>query len=374
MKLSPANGTTTSCLENEAWVRTTTSDPDESWAKLQETEAAAARKLAHKYSSSGRPKGIEVSSKVDHGKLRKARASTAPKAIPKAGPKTVSGQQLDRHALAQPATPATRAKAVHLDTEKEQSAVAAQRQKVPDKKRIANGHNREQQERSSAGVDAMAKIAGATQTSVALPHGTNRQLTRKAQAQRVTRAEAVRSLEQKGTPPAKLPQRGVRASDKGVVANRRSETDEKYRVPSNPLLKLRSVESSAGVDVMAKIAGKAQTSMARPQDSQRQLTREAQAQKVMRAEAVQSLKKTRRPPAEPPPRGPIPRSPVRSQTNVGSEEGIPPVRPEGKSQVPSTQLPRHASLDRFAGLDAMAKIAGATHARWRTVNPASEPP
>eukprot|EP01043_Picozoa_sp_COSAG02_P029308 COSAG02_NODE_1818_length_10774_cov_4.788009_1_plen_1151_part_00 len=130
LRLSPANGTTAGCSEKGAWVRTTTSTPDESWAKLQETEAAAARKLAHRISISGRPKGIEVTSKVDHGKLRKATAST--KAIAKAGPKTVPRQQLNRHALAQPAT---RAKAVHLHTEKEPSAVASQQQIVPPPKK-----------------------------------------------------------------------------------------------------------------------------------------------------------------------------------------------------------------------------------------------
>jgi hypothetical protein len=368
LRLSPATGKTTSS-DKGAWIRTTKLNPDESWAKLQEAEAAAAQKLLQNKATGRRPNGIEVDSKVDTGKARQPKASTAPKATAKAKTKRVPGQHLNRHALAQPAT---RAKAVHTYKEKPRS-VAPQRQTVPEEKIFAKGRKRQRHRKplqvqpTSTGLDAMAKIAGATQTSVARPQSAKLQL-RHAQAQRATRAGAARSLKEKEQSPAEPPPRGARASDKEMSASRRSQTDEKPRVPSTPLLKLRSVDSSTGVDAMAKIAGATQTSVARPQSAKLQL-RHAQAQRAARAGAARSLKEKGQSPAEPPPRELIPRSPVRSQTNGSSEEGIPPVTAEGEPRVPS--IPR--SVDSSA-LDAMAKIAGATHSRWRTVNPANEPP
>ena len=310
---SPDAGETTSSGK-DAWNRTTKSNPDESWAKMQAAEAAAAQQLAQQRADAPHRAGLKVSSTIGIRKPQST-ASTAANSTAKAKAKTVPEQQLNQHTLS---LPGTRLQVAHSHRKRQPPVPPVVRPlhiaRASDKETIVNCQGRKRQHKAlqgqpdSAGVQAMAQIVAGTQSAVARPQSAERQLSRYAPAQRDNRAGTVHSQKKNRQPPAQLPPRDARE----VTAIRHSQP--------------------------------------RPRERKALLG------------------------------PPIPRSTMTG----GVEEGVPPVPTEEKlrprtppphgARAPDKDMANVAIVDGYAGVNTMAKIAGATHARWRTANQASDPP
>ena len=364
---SPDAGETTSSGK-DAWNRTTKSNPDESWAKMQAAEAAAAQQLAQQRADAPHRAGIKVSSTIGVRKPQST-ASTAANSTAKAKAKTVPEQQLNQHTLS---LPGTRLQVAHSHRKRQPPVPPVVRPlhiaRASDKETIVNCQDSKRQDKAllgqpnSAGVQAMAQIVAGTQSAV---------------------------------PPVVRPLHIARASDKETIVNCQGRKRQHKALQGQP--------DSAGVQAMAQIVAGTQSAVARPQSAERQLSRYAPAQRDNRAGTVHSQKKNRQPPAQLPPRDagevtairhiqPRPRErkallgpPIpRSTMTGGVEEGVPPVPTEEKlrprtppphgARAPDKDMANVAIVDGHAGVNTMAKIAGATHARWRTANQASDPP